>query len=179
MKRLLFLVMIMIIGIGLLFLSGCDDDEETTGPSQKAIGDPQDPMFLAIEEGFSGIGEMTPELLFVAFDFMDTIFSGQGQPAPMKGVTRSTIMGTAADSVMYTYHSNTNYWYLYVSWEELINGDVDTISYLLEDSLQFLHGVTPVQWPDSALMTGFKTGGHIQLTSTETVSYTHLRAHET
>ena len=165
MKRLLFLGLLMMLGVALTFLSGCDEDKDGTGPTEKAIGDTQDPVFGAIEEGFEGIDEMTSMLLDVSLKFMDSVLNDPGHLASGKWSFGIQGLGVAADSFLYTYHSNTQYWYFYFAWDTIENEGMDTVSLTIEDSIQFLHGASPVQWPNSAELTGIKVGGSFEISS--------------
>jgi|GEM_PF-6630411 len=164
MKRLLFLSLLMTLGVALAFLSGCDKDE-ATNPPEKAVGDTLDPVFGAIEYGFEGINEMTPMLLAVSLEFMDSVFNDPGHPAPGKWSIGIQGLSVAADSFLYTYHSNTQYWYFYFAWDTIENEGMDTVSLTIEDSIQFLHGASPVQWPNPAELTGIKIGGSFEVSS--------------
>jgi len=164
MKRLLFLGVLLMLGASLAFIAGCDEDE-ATNPTEKAVGDTLDPVFGALEEGFEGVDEMTPFMLsqslgFAFFILYDTSESVAGKyPFSIEGLE------SASDSVFYTYHSNSQYWYFYASSVDTsVSGDtVEDIT--IEDSIQFLHGSSPVQWPDSAELTGINAGGSVSIHS--------------
>jgi len=167
MKRLLFLGLLMMLGVALAFISGCDEDE-ATNPPEKAVGDTLNPIFVAVEEGFEGINEMTPMLLAVSLEFMDSVLNDPGHPASGKWSIGIQGLSVAADSFLHTYHSNSQYWYFYYGIVDTsFNGDtvVDIFTLTLEDSIQFLHGAGPVQWPDSAELTGIKAGGSFEISS--------------
>jgi hypothetical protein len=168
MKRLLLLSTLLTLGLSLAFVTGCDEDKDGTGPTEKAVGDTLDPVFGAIEGGFEGIDEMTPMLLAVSLEFMDSVFNDPGHPAPGKWSIGVQALGVAADSFLHTYHSNSQYWYFYYGIVDTsFNGDtvVDIFTLTLEDSIQFLHGAGPAQWPDSAELTGIKIGGSFEVSS--------------
>jgi len=108
---------------------------------------------------------MTPFMLsqslgFAFFILYDTSESVAGKyPFSIEGLE------SASDSVFYTYHSNSQYWYFYASSVDTsVSGDtVEDIT--IEDSIQFLHGSSPVQWPDSAELTGINAGGSVSIHS--------------
>jgi hypothetical protein len=162
MKRLLFLSVLMMFGASLAFISGCDDDEATNS-TEKAVGDTLDPVFLAVELGFSGVNEITGMLLEASLEFMDSVFNDPGHPAPGKWSYGILGLGVEADSFLFTYHSNTQYWYRYIHLDTITLDD--SIIYTHEDSLQFLHDSNPVQWPVSAELTGINIGGSVEYSS--------------
>jgi len=106
--------------------------------------------------------------------FMDTIFNDPGSRAPGIRFRSPQAASTEVDSVVLAYHATSNYWYRYLSSMEA--NETDTFNVLLEDSLQFLHGIIPVQWPDTALLTGVKHGGLLTLNNnlSDTVTATQL-----
>jgi len=153
MKRLLFLSVLMMLGAWLVFSGGCSKDKTSTGSTAKTVGDTLDPVFVAVDSGFEDFGDLTPVLLYVTMGYVDSIFSDPGHPSPRKQPRFTKGLNATADSLVYTYHSLSKYWYFYF-------GHTDTIyTVMVEDSIQFLHGATPAQWPDSALLTGIKAGG--------------------
>ncbi len=56
MKRLFFLSVLMMLGVSLAFIWGCDDDEATNS-TEKASGDTLDPVFVAVGAGIGYIGD--------------------------------------------------------------------------------------------------------------------------
>ena len=155
MKRLLFLGLLMMLGVSLTFLSGCDEDE-ATNPPEKAVGDTLDPIFVAIEEGFKGVDEATGFLLDQSIGFVLFILYDTSESVAGKVPFGTESLESASDSVVFTYHSSSQYWYFYVSSADT-SGDT-VLSLTFEDSIQFLHGDNPVQWPDSTELTGIKAG---------------------
>lgn len=160
MKRLLLLSVLMMLGASLAFISGCDDDE-ATNPTEKAVGDTLDPVFVAIEDGFEGVDEAIGDLLGLSMEFAFFVLYDTSETVAGKGSFDAKALGVASDSVYYTYHSNSQYWYFYGSFVDTsVSGDtVEDLA--MEDSIQFLHGDDPVQWPDSTQLTGIKMGGSV------------------
>lgn len=164
MKRLLFLGVPLMLGVLLALVSGCDSDKDSTGPTNKATGDPEDPIFQTADSVFEGCNEITEGILFSVVEYTDMVFSfDTSQSSPKQGFYPGTCLGVTADSFLYVYHANSQYWYFYFGYWDTTTSE--TLSITMEDSMQFLHGSTPVQWPDSALLTGVKAGQSINISS--------------
>ncbi len=159
MKRLLLLATLLTLGLSLAFVTGCDEDKGTN--EEKAVGDTLDPVFGAIEEGFAGVDDMTPFMLSQSLEFAFFLLYDTSESVACKGSFDTKALRVASDSVFYTYHSSSQYWYFYGSHVDTsVSGDtVEDLT--VEDSIQFLHGVNPVQWPDSNQLTGIKAGGSV------------------
>lgn len=160
MKRLLLLSVLMMLGVSLAFISGCDEDE-ATNPPEKAVGDTLDPIFVAVEEGFEGIDDMTSFLLIQSLGFSFFVLYDTSESVAGKGPFGIEGLKSAIDSVVLTYHSSSQYWYLYVSSAGTSGDTVWSLTF--EDSIQFLHGDNPVQWPDSTELTSIKAGGSFSM----------------
>ena len=150
MKRLFFLTVLPVLTLGLTTFLGCSDDEKSTNPALQE-GDTLDPTFVAFKEGFDGVDEYTGMMLDVMFSMADSVMSNPANPNN-KPVVVPTSLEVEADSLLVTYHALSQYWYFYF----LQTSGLDTME--IVDSIQFLHGSTPVQWPDSALLSGMKSG---------------------
>ena len=169
MKKLIVILSMAMLGIGLIFFVGCSDDEETTQPVVKQTGDPDDEEFEAAGEAF-GIVEMFNGMMFgFTYELMDTIYNHPDFPGTFKPGLRRLAAGINGDSVYLTYHSDSKYWYFFLQVCDTSPGDPDPVimTFTITDSLQFLHGSTAVQWPDSAQLTGLKHGAAVIITSSD------------
>ncbi|MEW5993724.1 MAG: hypothetical protein AB1744_04925 [Candidatus Zixiibacteriota bacterium] len=174
MRRLYVLAVLVLVGSMLAFVAGCDDDGETTGPAKKETGDPNDPIFVQVDSGFSEFSELTPMMLMMSLTFIDSVFSSQ--PAPGKPLEDPVSAGIASDSFLKTYHSNSQYWYFYLGhWDTIPSGDT-TFSMVLEDSIQFLHDTMPVQWPDLASLTGVNVGASFSINVADSATDAQISA---
>ncbi|MEW6413244.1 MAG: hypothetical protein AB1483_12360 [Candidatus Zixiibacteriota bacterium] len=165
-KLILFAV---IIGLALSVVVGCGDDDDTpTTPIVKDDGELNDPEFLAALEAYYTAGSMSDMMLGWIDILIDTVFEDS---ALLSASGKPIVITATSDSVYGTYHSTSNYWYFYASAVDTIFGQgqvvEDIVTFLLEDSIQFLHGTTPVQWPDSTLLTAIKNGVALTLDSGE------------
>lgn len=162
MKRILWMLAIMLIGIGVVFVGGCsNDDDDATGPTTKTVGDTNDPTFEMMEMVFSETEDMTQGMFMFWMGILDTVLSHPDNPG-VSGQFRLGSKTALADTVFLTYHSNTNYWYAYAQHSEYAwygeGSDSSLVTFTVTDSVQFMHGLIPVQWPDTALLTGINTG---------------------
>ena len=145
MKRSFLITTLMILSLFAVAFYGCSDDDNGTNVV-KEEGSLDDPMFMEIQE-FVGEGlEETNYILFdMLFNDIDSVFN-------MMAAAKIT---SPAESLLVAWHSNTNYWYFYASDT---NPSDPTEYYIMVDSFQFIHGTTPSQWPDSALLSRVNTG---------------------
>lgn len=157
MKRFFALLLTVCAFSGLMLLIGCGDDDNGTD-SNLVIGDTTDVQFQEVrdallgEEG-DGIDGFSLMMMSLAFEVADTVINHPDYPnAPRRFLPDMQLGSLQGDSVLLTYHANSQYWYFYT---HSISG-VDT-SFII-DSIQFLHATGPVQWPDSALVTGIRNG---------------------
>jgi len=160
MKKLLLILLAAALAVGLILIVGCsDDDEETTQPVVKQTGDPNAEEFEATGEAFGFVEMLNQEMFYFMFETIDTVMNSGFIAAPKGGFTEFAT-GAASDTVILTYHSGSKYWYLYAQAvdSETVNQEIVTLTMTVIDSVQFLHSGTPVQWPDSALLTGVKNG---------------------
>jgi hypothetical protein len=143
---------------------GGDDDDGTTGSTSKSTGSMDDPEFEAMGYAYSDVESFRDMLMESALFAVDSVLSNM-PPAVSgnRGNELRNALGTQADSVFMGFHSGSNYWYLFMQADEPSGSDVMTIT--LEDSVQFLHATGPVQWPDTALLTGINTGTAITMYS--------------
>ncbi len=160
MKRLLvFLAMAALVSCFALVI-GCSDDDETTNPVVKQTGDLNDPEFEAAGQAFEIADMMTGELLGIMFITIDSILASPDYPMLNKYSVADQDAGLAADSFLLTYHTDTKFWYaeMWMIDTTYNSGDTMISSLSLIDSLQFLDGAVPVQWPDSGVVDGVKQG---------------------
>lgn len=166
MKKSLMILLIAIVATGLVLVIGCSkDDEETTQPVVKQTGDPNAEEFEATGAAFGFIEMLNQEMFGFMFETIDTILNDPGFPVASKGRFAVFSTGTTSDTIFLTYHAGSQYWYLYaqaVDTETIELEDV-IITLTVTDSIQFLHGAIPVQWPDSALLTGVKNGASMEM----------------
>ncbi len=150
MKRVTFLSALLLLAIAVAAFTGCSDDEKTTNPVLQE-GDTLDPTFVAFKQGYDGVDEFTGMMLDVMFNLVDTVMNDTNNPNT-KPVVFPTSLGVQADSMLITYHSASQYWYFYI----VETSGLDSVE--LIDSIQFIHGTTPVQWPDMAQLSEMKSG---------------------
>ncbi len=151
MKRILVLSLCGLVLGGIGLLVGCGDDDNATGPSWQT-GEPDDPEYVTaqqiIEEDMF-IGATGFPIMMLTGPMIDMVFdSAAGEMS-----AREPGGDLALQSLMsLTYHPDSKYWYTYAGAP--VSGGIVTAV----DSVQFLHASGPVQWPDSALVVGIKTG---------------------
>ena len=149
------ILMAVVLGLMFTLVIGCSEDEETPVAPTITEGDLTDFDFLAAQEVFYGAEGLSDELWGWMDMFVDTIFTDSA------AISGGKITGTT-DEFIFTYHSTSQYWYWYVSHEDTTYNQgqeiQEIVTFVIEDSLQFLHGVNAVQWPDSNLLTGVNNG---------------------
>jgi hypothetical protein len=156
MKHLMRLLPVLMVAMLMMLIVGCSDDDESTNPVQKQPGDPNDAEFQQMLEALDEVGEFNGEMLVFMLASIDSILQLQGGGWPGRPHRELLAAGVEADSIFFTYHATTQYWYVYYQGEDT-NGP-ETITMTVEDSVQFRHATGPVQWPDSALLTGVNNG---------------------
>ncbi len=169
MKRLLIVSMLMLIGVSLVFVLGCDEEKSTGPGGNKTEGDPNDPVYTAVSDGMEAPGEFNGMLLSFTMEFSDAILDSDVVLVPQGEKTFfEKALGIEAESLSLSYHDASQYWYFFFTADELdtlSNGVIDTLVLTVTDSIQFLHDTLPVQFPDSALLTGIKCGASLEATS--------------
>lgn len=151
MKRIFILGSALILLMSFSLWIGCSDDDENSTGTTLAQGDTLDPTYLTFRDGLEGVDLFTNTMLNIVFQVTDSVLHDPSNPNA-KVLSIPTAVGLEADSVFLTYHSASGYWYLYEGFYDPRD------SAIIVDTVQFLHGTTPVQWPDSALLTGIKSG---------------------
>ncbi len=172
MKRLLLLSTLLVVGLTLAFVAGCSDDDTVAGSDQKTVGNTNDPVLDIIGAPFEFSQEFSIDMITKLFDVIDAVANDNGNPG-MPGFDNRNLGSSAlADSMMLTYHSDTKYWYYYFSASDTFYVEQEdgsdlpvAMNMVIIDSVQFIHGTTIVQWPDSALLTSVKMGISIQMTA--------------
>jgi hypothetical protein len=157
MKRLLFLGVVAAMTVGLALLYGCSTSTE---PTNKLTGDTTDAMFQAAANVFDDADGYDQMMIYSIFNMSDQITTPQVTANPKN----PGVPGIAAVApVLPIYHEASQYWYL--GSDTSLATDLDTLMLSLADSLQFLHGTTPVQYPDPALLTSIKSGARFSMTT--------------
>lgn len=164
MKKIL--ILLMSLGLLLAMVMGCGDDETTpTEPEDLQTGSIDDPGFQLAQEAVDNAEDFSDEM----FDRMERIIDSVFFMKSQLSAAGNAVTGSAADEVFLVYNEDSDYWFLYFEGEETIygQGDVveDIVTITLFDSIQFLHGLNPVQWPDSALLTGIANGAALAVTT--------------
>jgi hypothetical protein len=163
MKNLSRIGLLAMLVMVLLLAVGCDEDDPA-GPTEKQTGDLNDPEFQQMMASMDA-GELYISMLQDdIFDVIDAVFAGGLQGVSGDRQHPVTVTGVDADSVYLVYHETSQYWYWYL--QAIEPSDADTLTVTIIDSVQFLHVAGPVQWPDSALVTGIRTGALLHMIST-------------
>lgn len=156
MKRLLFLGACSVLTVGLVMLLGCSSSTE---PTNKVVGDTTNPAFQAAA-GVLDLADISDkEMIYSGFSTLDRIVTGTpGSPKHGDYLPNAAVV---VDSPVY--HGGSSYWYYSTGLTDTtykLGTDtiIEIVTLLFEDSLQFLHGLTPVQYPDSALLSSVKAG---------------------
>lgn len=168
MKRVLFLAAIFLVVTSLLFIAGCsDDDDNGTGSTTKETGDINDPDFQMVEDLTGEVDDMIGYMFDYVGSMVDTIMAMNPTKIDSEFLKDRNSFA-AADSVFITYHSNTGYWYAYISEVDtfMIDTSMEIESMVVEDSIQFRHGANVVQWPDSLLLTSITNGVSVTFSGT-------------
>ncbi len=136
---------------------GCSDDKETT--KTYTDGDESSEEFQALESGADGALDLTGDMLFGAIVIADMILDDSTNPNA--GKIRLAPSYSLADSVpviAFTkdYREGTGDWFVTLTIQ--LADETDTLALHYADSMKFFHGNTPVQWPDSAALTGIQNG---------------------
>jgi hypothetical protein len=156
MKKLLKTSLFLALMAGLVIVVGCSDDDESTNPAEKQVGSVDDVEYIQMTAAMDELDYFSDQMLEFMLLGIDTILGLQGVGSPGRPNRQFHAVGVEVDSVFVIYHASTQYWYLYFEGEET-EGPY-TITVTVEDSIQFLHATGPVQWPDSALLTGVNNG---------------------
>jgi hypothetical protein len=169
MKRLFVFLALAALIVGFILVVGCSDDDESTTPVVKETGDPNAPEFEAARDAFGFADEMNGIMFGFLFITIDSVLASPDFPAFAKPGSINSGGAFASDSFALAYHDGSKYWYAMFLSVDTIDGDTLPIylTFLIQDSLQFLQGTTPVQWPDSALVSGVKHGISIAITSSD------------
>ncbi len=109
MKRLYLIGLAIVLGAGLVFLAGCEDEEETTGPVQKETGELDNPVYMFVSEiaGNPSI-EIDLNLLVISFGLLTDHF---GTPKAGK-IAAGPEPGTIQEWV-YIDHDSSDYWHIF------------------------------------------------------------------
>lgn len=150
MKR--FVCLLAIIGIAIVAqFGGCGEDDDNVTGTQLVAGDTTAYEYQEVRGLlYSGMGMERWSLMHLnsplrAFDSIRDLAGSVVIPRGLKA---------PQDTLILEYHADSRYWYHYRAYEAAIT------TYVLTDSIQFLHGDSIVQWPDSALLSAVKIGCH-------------------
>lgn len=148
---------VIMLGVAIIFniavFSGCSDDDDDNGTSSttKAVGSMDDPLFIAALEPIEDASEQIPIGIEMMMVFLGEIMDSAAVPA--KTLYPSQLGVKQPDTIWY--NATTKYWYAVAEYE-----DVSWYGYY-KDSIQFVHGASAVQWPDSALLTRLNSGFYL------------------
>lgn len=154
-KRIL--ILLLSLGLVLAVVYGCSDDDGPTEPNDLQTGSLDDPEFQLAQEAFFDAEDFSDEMFDWMELFIDSIFFEAAQQSSSSSFTAKLL----ADTIWVTYHEDSEYWYLYFRHDDTTwDGDAvqEVTTTRLYDSMQFLHGDVPQQWPDSNLLTGIANG---------------------
>ncbi|UCE24279.1 MAG: hypothetical protein JSU74_13475 [Candidatus Zixiibacteriota bacterium] len=156
MKKTLLLLLIAGLMLTLVVSCGKDDDDSATDPIIKQDGELTDLEFLTAEDAFAGAALYTDSLLFWMDLVLDTVLEDSASLA-----SSAKVLGTEGDSGEIVYHEDSEYWYLYyqtIDTNHQGQAGLEIYTGVIRDSVQFLHGDTPVKWPIEDLLTGISNG---------------------
>ena len=162
MKRFLLLMCLAISVLAINLFIGCSSSG--TDPVTKETGDLNDPEFQQIMGVTGESGEFTGMMFDYLGGMIDSVLSHPDNPNAVSSKMNNNAFASA-DSIMFTFHSESGYWYLYFASADTIFGDFghfEVISLDIEDSIKFYHGTAGVQWPDSALLTKVHNGAFFE-----------------
>ncbi len=156
MKSLFKIGLLASLAAALLMACGCSDDDPVS-PVGKQVGNLNNPELTQVM-GNVAISELyADQLLDDIFDVLEGVFDSAAQASPGNRARPGVVSGIDADSISLTYSATSQYWHRYVRIEE----PADTLT--INDSIQFLHAIGPVQWPDSTLLTGLHAGAQMNM----------------
>ncbi|MEA1981602.1 MAG: hypothetical protein U9N54_11615 [candidate division Zixibacteria bacterium] len=162
------LILIFAISIILLLCIGCGEDDIAS--SQKADGELTDTEFLMAKNSVEGFTQYTSQMFGSMTWMVDTVVNASPNGVMIKNFTEPFTPYATSDSLIFSFHTSSQYWYYYACFEEstlIIDSVWEVEQMIVIDSVQFLHGSTPVQWPDSTLLTGINSGARVEITTTE------------
>jgi hypothetical protein len=141
----------------MLSLLGCDSDDNGFNSKPKVEGDPSDPVLQAFDPFLAQAEHYSVELINIPMYAMDSVFQHPDFPDDMSrpGFRLAPDVVLAIDSVVLEFHDRSDHWYMTIIREF---GEMETIRIEIVDSVQFWQDGAPVQWPDSAKLSGFRCG---------------------
>ncbi|PKK82286.1 MAG: hypothetical protein CVT49_14530 [candidate division Zixibacteria bacterium HGW-Zixibacteria-1] len=144
MKRLLLLSIAVLLGLTLIFMSGCGGSDDPVS-STKTTGDPNDPD-LAVIETLAGDGNfiIDLQLLDLSFNLYDSI----PESAPGKFST----VNSDVSNIIISNYEYSNYWHIFTCSAYVEEaGDYDTTWYAYGgvDSIRASNDDGYMQYPDS------------------------------
>ncbi len=145
MKRILLTIVVLAAMTGLVYIAGCSDDNKTSTSSiTKPMGDTLDPVFVGARQALSDAMDSIP------LDLEAMINGLWGVLDSMAALPSAKPMSILQPDTVW-FNNDNNYWYAVEETSDLF------YRYQI-DSLQFMHGNTAVQWPDTALLTRINGG---------------------
>lgn len=145
MKKLTLLSIMLVLGIGISLIVGCNSSSP-----EEVLGNPNDPSFQFVDEFVASQAlENVGKIIDISFLFFDSIpgvstaskFYGQRQAMSDESMS--------VDSFTYAY---ANGWHSFSFWLKVVDTvDNDTVQINGTDSLRALDNGTPMQVPDSSV----------------------------
>ena len=152
MKKFLTILLAMTLIAGLIFIVSCsDDEEEVTGSTPLPAGDLNDPLFNAAWEPIDAASSQVPMGLEVMMNFLMGVLDSAASLG--KGFDLKGLDIAQPDTVWYD--EATKYWHGEGEYFEAPWAGYE------RDSVQFMHGGTAVQWPDTLLLTKINGGSYM------------------
>lgn len=102
----------------------------------------------AFQESYPMIEEMAMFGVVSMMQMIDSVMNDSAYGSVSSYPFSRTSMSPSADTFMIEWHPSSQYWYFHAAEEDSL------FAVSLTDSIQFLHGETVVQWPDSMLLSG-------------------------
>jgi hypothetical protein len=165
-RRFLLLGMAILLGIGLILVSSCGDDDETTGPQQKQTGDPNDPMFLIVDDFAGEAGTiLNMQLLAISFGLIDEYIDTSGAAGKLAGFT-----SPAYEEIIVVNYDTSDYWHIFECSAQVYD-DGDYYYYGGIDSLRFGSDTGYMYIPDTATVNSLNIRAHFNI-DLETYGFT-------
>ena len=140
MRKSLFLGLSIIMVMGLIFLSACENNSNSTAIQ----GTPGEEEFGMMSE----VSDISLNALEIAMDLSDTVMAMGGVAKPLFKAHRINTEILAYNSLQYEY---SNYWHIFVFSAVMVsseNGQTDSLIVSGVDSLRFSNSGVFVQYPD-------------------------------
>jgi len=155
MRKSLFLGLSIIVVIGLIFLSACENNSNSTAIQ----GTPSEEEFVMM----SDVSGVSLDVLKIAMDLSDSVMAMGGVAKPLFKAHRINTEILTFNSLQYEYG---NYWHIFVFSAVMIsseNGQTDSLIVSGVDSLRFSNGGIFVQYPDEVLTDKLDIRQHVEM----------------